>query len=188
MPDSKGLAGGSPVPLFLLPLKYLLSQGVPFFPVPWLHTLTRIPENLCTGPLTPACLLETFLWSPSACGNLTQVSLATGMVSKREGQQERTLTVYSWYEFPKEGFSVESPLGPGGCQSFMLIPSLILLGLTTLAINSLGSVTPRDPKESCSYYFSPPNLTYLAYSTDGKASPWSYVLNTLDVQYSRICT
>lgn len=91
LPNSKGLAGGFPVALFLLPYKSLLSQGVPFIPVLWLHTLTRIPESLCTGPLTPVHLLEAFLCSPSVCRSVTGVSLGTGMVNEREGQQERTL-------------------------------------------------------------------------------------------------
>lgn len=50
-------SSGFPVPLLLLCGKYLLSQGVPFFRLPWLPTLTRIPERLCTGPLIPGFLL-----------------------------------------------------------------------------------------------------------------------------------
>ena len=138
--------------------------------------------------------LQSASWKHS-CGLLVLVAVSLeslwtlGWWMREKGNRKEHLS-HSWYEVPKEGFYVGSPLCPEGCQSFMLIPSLIFLGLTTLAINSLGSVIPRNPKESCSYYFPPPNVTgvRLIKLMENLHFGAEYVLNTLDVQYSRIWT
>ena len=138
--------------------------------------------------------LQSASWKHS-CGLLVPVAVSLespwplGWWMRGKGNRKERLS-HSWYEAPKEGFYVGSPLCPEGWQSFVLIPSLILLGLTTLAVNSLGSVTPRDPRESCSYYFPPPNLTgvRLIPLMENLHFGDEYVLNTLDVQYSRIWT
>lgn len=138
--------------------------------------------------------LQSASWKHS-CGLLVLVAVslespwALGWWMREKGNRKEHLS-HSCYEVPKESFYVGSPPCPEGCQSFMLIPSLILLGLTTLAINSLGSVIPRDPKESCSYYFPPPNVTgvRLIPLMGNLHFGAEYVLNTSDVQYSRIWT
>ena len=123
--------------------------------------------------------LQSASWKHS-CGLLVLVAVslespwALGWWMREKGNRKEHLS-HSWYEVPKEGFYVGSPPRPEGCQSFMLIPSLILLGLTTLAINSLGSVIPRDPKELLLLISSPKRHWCEAYSTDGESPLWNWV-------------
>lgn len=78
---------------FCSPSLSLWSQGVSLVPVPWLYTLTRIPERLSTGSWTPDCFLETCSCSSNGCGNFTEVPLANWMLSKREEQWKGTTCI-----------------------------------------------------------------------------------------------
>ena len=175
LPNSKGLAGGYAIPLFLLPYKYLLSQGVPFIPVPWLHTLTRIPESLCTGPLTPVCLLEAFLWSPCACSSFTGVSLATGMVNEREGQQERTLIPYLIWS-PQRRLLCGITTMPWRLAEFHANSFTHFVGFDHFGHKQSRICNSKGPQRILLLLISSPKPHWCeAYSTDGEFPLWRWV-------------
>ena len=65
----------------------------PLFRVPWLQPVTKIPESLLTGPLTPAGLLKAFLCS---CVLLVPLAVPQSLLGHWDGEQKGGVTGKSY--------------------------------------------------------------------------------------------